>query len=249
MNVLIVHAHPEPQSFSSAMYVEAKKFFEKQGDSVQVSNLYEMNFNPVASSADFNDRANPDYFNYALEQRKSLSVGSISEDISAEIAKVEAADLLILNFPLYWFSMPAILKGWIDRVFVSGKFYGGKRIYANGGMAGKKVLVSVTTGGREDMLSRDGIHGDLNDILKPLLQGSLGYVGMKVLEPFYGFHVPYISAEARQEVLNGWRSELAGLDERNYMAMPDLSKFDEYFYPIKEIGSESLVVNEEKALS
>jgi NAD(P)H dehydrogenase (quinone) len=232
MNVLIVHAHPEPKSFSSALYQEAKEFFEKKGGSVQISDLYEMNFNPVASTSDFSDRANPDYFNYALEQRKSLSAGTISEDINAEIAKVEAADLLILNFPLYWFSMPAILKGWIDRVFVSGKFYGGKRIYANGGMSGKMVLVSVTTGGREDMLSHDGIHGDLNEILKPLLQGSLGYVGMTVLEPFYAFHAPYISTEARVALLDRWRIELTNLNERKRMDMPDLSKFDEYFYPI-----------------
>jgi NAD(P)H dehydrogenase (quinone) len=232
MNVLIVHAHPEPKSFSSALYQEAKKFFEKKGGSVQISDLYEMNFNPVASTSDFSDRANSDYFNYALEQRKSLSAGTISEDINAEIAKVEAADLLILNFPLYWFSMPAILKGWIDRVFVSGKFYGGKRIYADGGMSGKKVLVSVTTGGREDMLSHGGIHGDLNEILKPLLQGSLGYVGMTVLEPFYAFHAPYISAEARVALLDRWRGELANLNERKRIDMPDLSKFDEYFYPI-----------------
>jgi NAD(P)H dehydrogenase (quinone) len=233
MNVLIVHAHPESKSFSSAMFLEAKKLFEKKGDTVQVSNLYEMNFNPVASESDFNDRANPDYFNYALEQRKSLSADTISEDISAEIDKVEAADLLILNFPLYWFSMPAILKGWIDRVFVSGKFYGGKRIYANGGMAGKKVLVSVTTGGREDMLSQGGIHGDLNEILKPVLQGSLGYVGMNVLEPFYAFHVPYVSAEARAELLKKWCNELTNIDGRKQLDMPDLSKFDDYFYPIK----------------
>ena len=232
MNVLILHAHPEPQSFSSALYLEAKKFFEQKGDTVQVSDLYAMNFNPVASTSDFNERANPDYFNYALEQRKSLKADTIADDIKAEIAKVEAADLLILNFPMYWFSMPAILKGWIDRVFVSGKFYGGTRIYAKGGMTGKKALVSITTGGRKDMLSSSGIHGDINNILKPLLQGSLGYVGMEVFEPFHAFHVPYISAEARAELLEKWRSELENLDERKKMDMPDLSDFDEYFYPI-----------------
>lgn len=233
MNVLIVHAHPEPNSFSSALYREAQNFFVQKGDSVQVSDLYDMNFNPVASASDFDDRDNPDYFNYALEQRKSVTAGTISDDIRTEIEKVENADLLIINFPLYWFSTPAIVKGWIDRVFVSGKFYGGKRIYANGGMAGKKALVSVTTGGREDMLSHGGIHGDINDILKPLLQGSLGYVGMAVLEPFYAFHVPYVSAESRSELLDHWRNELTDIEQRKQIAMPDLSKFDEYFYPIQ----------------
>jgi len=100
-------------------------------------------------------------------------------------------------------------------------------------MTGKKALVSVTTGGREDMLSSRGIHGDINDILKPILLGSLGYVGMDVLEPFYAFHVPYISAEAREDILKKWRRELTILDERKIMDMPDLSKFDKYFYPVK----------------
>jgi NAD(P)H dehydrogenase (quinone) len=211
---------------------EAKGFFEENGGSVEVSDLYAMNFNPVPTASDFNERANPDYFNYALEQRKALPAGTLSEDIMAEIEKIEAADLILINFPLHWFSVPAILKGWIDRVFVSGKFYGGKRIYANGGMVGKKVLVSVTTGGREDMLSDGGIHGDLNNILKPLLQGTLAYIGMDVYQPFYAFHVPYISADERARLLANWRRELTALDERQYLAMPDLSKFDEFFHPL-----------------
>ena len=232
MKVLIVHAHPEQQSFSSALYGEAKQFFQHRGDHVAVSDLYSMNFNPVASPEDFIERVNPDYFNYALEQRKGIATGAVKEDILTEIKKIEEADLLILNFPLYWFSVPAILKGWIDRVFVSGKFYGGKRIYAKGGMAGKRALVSVTTGGREDMLSREGIHGAMDDILKPLLQGALGYVGMEVLSPFYAFHVPYISGEARAKQLEDWRTTLENLDERRVVPMPDLAKFDDVFRPL-----------------
>ncbi|MFT7403683.1 NAD(P)H-dependent oxidoreductase [Zhongshania sp.] len=85
---------------------------------MQASDLYEMNFNPVASSEVFAERADPDCFNYALEQRKSVPVGTISTDVKIEIDKVEAADLLMFNFPLYWFFTPAILKGCIDRVFV-----------------------------------------------------------------------------------------------------------------------------------
>ncbi len=233
MKVLIVHAHPEASSFSSALYLAAKQHFSAAGHSVQVSDLYQMNFNPVASADDFSSRANLDYFNYALEQRKGLAAGTIASDIQAEIAKVEAADLVILNFPLYWFSVPAILKGWIDRVFVSGMFYGGKRIYGQGGMVGKKALISVTTGGREDMLSTNGIHGALTDILKPVIQGSLGYVGMEVLTPFYAYHVPYISDQQRAQILESWQQVLLDIDNRPHLEMPDLSLFDDGFYAKK----------------
>lgn len=97
-----------------------------------------MNFNPVASQLDFESLNQTDYFNYALEQRHAQKNQTLAQDIQIEIDKVKRADLVIFSFPLYWTSVPAILKGWIDRVFVAGLFYGGKRFYNHGGMTGKK---------------------------------------------------------------------------------------------------------------
>ena len=129
MNILIVHAHPEPLSFTTALKDQAVRVLEQQGHHVEVSDLYAMNFNPVASREDFTTLKNEEYLNYALEQRHASQQKLLSTDIQSEIEKVQKADLLILNFPMYWTSIPAILKGWIDRVFVSGIFYGGKRFY------------------------------------------------------------------------------------------------------------------------
>jgi len=232
MNILIVHAHPESQSFSGAMFRVACDFLREQGHSVETSDLYAMAFNPIASGADFSERSNPDYLVYALEQRQAIANHSIAEDILREVEKVQKAELIILNFPIYWFSVPAILKGWIDRVFVSGIFYGGKRIYANGGMSGKQALLSITTGGRKDMLSGGGIHGDIVDMLKPVLQGTLGYVGMEVLTPFCAYHVPYISEDERAKILENWRHVLANIHGRDRLQMPDLSHFDDRFRPV-----------------
>ena len=69
MKVLIVHAHPEPQSFTAALRDLARETLQGQGHEVRVSDLYAMNWNPVASAADFQQRSNPDYLVYALEQR------------------------------------------------------------------------------------------------------------------------------------------------------------------------------------
>ncbi len=85
-----------------------------------------MQFNPIASKADFLELNQPEYFNYALEQRNASKNQLLAHDIQAETEKVKKADLVILNFPLYWTSVPAILKGWIDRVFVSGLFLWGQ---------------------------------------------------------------------------------------------------------------------------
>ncbi|MEY9334476.1 NAD(P)H dehydrogenase (quinone) [Pseudomonas protegens] len=232
MNVLIVHAHPEPQSFTAALRDQARSTLEAQGHQVQVSDLYAMNWNPVASAADFASRDNPDYLVYALEQRLGVKNQSIAADIQAELDKLLWADLLILNFPVFWFSVPAMLKGWIDRVLVSGVCYGGKRFYDQGGLAGKKALVTLTLGGREHMFGEGAIHGPLQDMLRPLLRGTLAYVGYDVLEPFVAWHVPYISQEAREAFLHSYRQRLQHLADDQPQVFPRLDQFDEALYPL-----------------
>lgn len=230
MNVLIVTAHPESRSFCTAMGTTAAEVLRAQGHTVVVSDLYAQGFNPVASAADFGTRKNPEYLTYALEQRSAYEAGTIDPQIRDEIEKVKACDLLILNFPIFWFSVPAIMKGWIDRVFISGIFYGGKRIYGQGGMRGKKAMLAVTLGGREDMLSEGGVHGELATMLRPLTQGTLGYVGMDVLPTFAAWHVPYLKPEQREAMMQRWREQLApGFENAEPLKLPDLSQYDDAF--------------------
>ena len=231
MKILIVHAHPEPKSFCSAMKDTAVETLQSLGHEVQVSDLHQMNWNPVASGDDFEVRSQPDYLVYALEQRESYKSGKFSPDIQAEIDKLKWCDVLIFNFPMYWFSVPAILKGWIDRVFVSGFCYGGKRFYDQGGLKGKKGLLAFTLGGREHMFGEDKIHGEIQTMLRPLLRGSMAYVGLSVLPPFIGWHVPYISDEERQSLLNQYREYLTNLDQLEPLIFPSLANFDERMMP------------------
>ncbi|AXM95214.1 NAD(P)H-dependent oxidoreductase [Pseudomonas plecoglossicida] len=232
MKVLIVHAHPEPQSFTAALRDQAADTFRAQGHEVQVSDLYAMGWNPVASVDDFSHRENPEYLVYALEQRLGVKSGSIAPDIQQELDKLLWADLLVLNFPIFWFSAPAMLKGWIDRVLVSGVCYGGKRFYDQGGLAGKRALVTVTIGGREHMFGEGAIHGPLEDMLRPILRGTLAYVGFEVLEPFVAWHVPYISDEARKGFLRSYQQRLEQLSDDLPMSFPRLDQFDEALYPL-----------------
>jgi NAD(P)H dehydrogenase (quinone) len=234
MQVHIVHAHPEPKSFSSAMATLARKILSDQGNAVTYTDLYAIGFNPVAKADDFASRRNDTYLNYALEQRHSFESGSTAPDIRSEVDNVVACDLLILNFPIYWFSMPAILKGWIDRVFLSGPFYGGKRFYDKGGMAGRKALVTATLGGREHMFGPNAIHGEINDMLRPLLRGSLAYVGFDVLEPFYAYHIPYLGPEARNAVIADFHSALSTWATRPHLHFPKMSQFDDKLIPLSK---------------
>ena len=232
MNVLIVHAHPEAKSFNTALMTLAKEQLTQAGHSVEVSDLYEMNWNPVASADDFAQRKSPDYLVYALEQRYNFDQQAIAHDIAIEIAKLQKADLLILNFPLFWFSVPAIMKGWIDRVLISGVCYGGMRFYDQGGLKGKKALVTLTLGGREHMFGENAIHGELVEgMLRPLLRGTLAYVGLEVLPPFIGYHVPYISQEAREQILVDYKHYLANLNDLTPLRYPHMDEFDGKLYP------------------
>lgn len=233
MNVLIVHAHPEPQSFTTSMMKTAVADFTAAGHSVEVSDLYAMNWNPVAQASDFGSRKKDDYLVYALEQRHGYEGGTIAADIAAEIEKVKNADLIIFSFPLYWFSVPAILKGWIDRVLVSGFCYGGLRFYDNGGLKGKKATLNFTLGGREHMFGPGAIHGELDIMLRPILRGTFAYVGLDVLPFFAAYHIPYLKPEAREQIMQDYRGYLSGLENLEPLVFPKMSDFDEKLYPKK----------------
>ncbi|WP_431823759.1 NAD(P)H-dependent oxidoreductase [Burkholderia sp. F1] len=229
--VLVVHAHPEPRSFTSSMFCAAQEVLTHAGDEVRTSDLYAKSFNPVAGPSDFGTRDDPDYLVYAKEQRAGRSNGTLSADIEEEVDNVLWADLVILNFPIFWFSVPAILKGWIDRVFLSGTFYGGMRFYDRGGLKGKRVWVTATLGGRPHMFGKDAVHGEIEAMLSHLLRGSLAYVGFDVLEPFFGYHIPYITDDERKAILTRFRHEVANWRTRRTLSFPSLDDFDARLYP------------------
>ncbi len=143
---------------------------------------------------------------------------------------------MIFNFPVYWFSVPAILKGWFDRVLVSGICYGGKRFYDQGGLAGKRALLTLTLGGRDHMFGPGAIHGPLEDMLRPVLRGTLAYTGMTVLPPFVAWHVPYVSDEVRAGYLQAYQARLAGIEQDTPLVFPRLDQFDTRLYPLPAEG-------------
>ncbi len=227
----IVYAHPEPLSFVAAMRDTTKETLESQGWQTSVTDLYASNFNPVASAVDFGARSRPDYLVYSLEQRHAWKSETIDPQIAAEVDAVRNADLLVLVFPVFWFSMPALLKGWVDRVFLSGVFYGGKRVYDQGGMRGKRAMVVTSLGGRDHMFGPGAIHGDLQGMLRHILQGTLGYVGFSVYEPFFAYHVPYIDDSERAAILTRLADEIQSIEDRPTLTMPSVDDFDDQFRP------------------
>lgn len=223
----IVYAHPEPRSFVAAMRDTAVMTLREAGWGVSVSDLYANRFDPVARAEEFTNRRNAEYLVYALEQRHAVQTGTLSAGVCEEVQRVIESQLLVLVFPVFWFSVPAILKGWFDRVFLSGVFYGGRRVYDLGGMVGRKALVLAALGSREGMFGPGSIHGDLLGMLRHLLQGTLAYAGFDVIHPFFAYHVPYISDEERRNILQRLREHLTCVDTLPSLPMPSVADFNE----------------------
>lgn len=192
MNVLIVYAHPEPKSLNGSLKAFTVQHLENAGHSVQVSDLYAMQWKTTLDADDSEKRRDASFFHPSLDSQYAFENGWQSQDIAREQEKLLWADAVILQFPLWWFSMPAIMKGWVDRVYAYGFAYGvgehsdtrwGDR-YGEGRMAGKRAMLMVTTGGWDSHYGPRGINGPIEDILFPIQHGILYYPGFDVLPPF-----------------------------------------------------------------
>ena len=203
MKILIVYWHPEPKSFNGAMLKTAEQALQQAGHEVKISNLHEMNFNPVSGRHNFNSVSNPDYFKQQLEEIHATDHHSFAPEIEAELQKVEWCDLMIWQFPLWWYGSPAILKGWVERVFVMKRVYGGGREYYTGGaFKGKKAMLSFSCGALEEMFQKGGLNGDIYGVLRPIHRGMLQFTGFEVLKPHIVYAPAHMSDEQRQAELN-----------------------------------------------
>jgi NAD(P)H dehydrogenase (quinone) len=192
MNVLIIYAHPEPRSLNGSLKDFCVKCLEQAGHAVQVSDLYAMKWKTAVDPDDSVDTPVDGRFDPSRESERAFENGRQSEDIAIEQRKVLWADAVLLQFPLWWFSMPAIMKGWVDRVYAYGFAYGvgehsdarwGTR-YGEGTLAGKRAMLIVTTGGWESHYGPRGINGPIDHVLFPIQHGILYYPGFDVLPPF-----------------------------------------------------------------
>lgn len=212
MKVLVVLAHPEPKSFNAAMFRAAVETLQSAGHHVETSDLYRMSFDPVSSRRNFVTEHDPDYLKLQLEESAAAKNGTFAPDLDAEMSKVAAADLLILQFPMWWFGLPAILKGWVDRVFAMGMFYGGGRVYDTGVLRGRRALLSLTSGSPADAFTPQGIHGDIGGVLRPIHRGILQFVGYDVLAPQVNCGPVRVPPEVRAQWLDAWRKRLRAIE-------------------------------------
>ena len=117
MKVFVVYWHPEPQSFNSAMFRTACETLAGAGHEVKTSDLYEMHFDPVSCRNNFTTVKDPNYFKQQIEEMHATEMNSFSAEIESEMEKIEWCDLMIWQFPLWWFGLP-VLSNPLNRILL-----------------------------------------------------------------------------------------------------------------------------------
>ncbi len=176
MTHLIIYAHPSKDSFSNKLMESIQKSSESL-NKVIIRDLYEMNFNPVLTK----------------EELDQLKKGDTSEDVIQEQEYIDEADIISIIYPLWWASFPAILKGYIDRVFSFGFAYQAGKNGIEGLLGGRSVVLHTSMGNavseedEENLLPNlTAIHG--NEIF--------GFCDMDVMQHFF---YPEIITASQQE--------------------------------------------------
>ncbi|RBM22286.1 NADPH-quinone reductase [Prauserella sp. PE36] len=186
-NALWIYAHPRRGSLNDHLFQAGTEALSQRYE-VATSDLYAQSFDPVLTERDLGDLARRPG-NLVELTGEAYARGDIPSDVRHEQAKLAAAELLVLQFPLWWYGPPAILKGWFDRVLMNGFAHGDldpelgvPRRYGDGGLGGRKALIVVTAGEDERSIGPRGISGDIDSLLFPLTHGTLWYVGIEVLD-------------------------------------------------------------------
>jgi NAD(P)H dehydrogenase (quinone) len=189
---LWVYAHPRQQSLNGAL-LRAGRDALSRTHHVTTSDLYAQDFDPVLRERDLGPGAGHPG-SIVHQAGEAYTRDELPAELRAEQRKVADSELLVLQFPLWWYGPPAILKGWLDRVLSNNFAYGDlapalgvPRRYGDGGLAGRRALVVVTVGEDARSLGTRGISGDIESVLFPLTHGALWFVGIDVLE----LHVVY----------------------------------------------------------
>ena len=123
---------------------------------------------PLNTRFDNNSPLDGERFSVQNEQRHASNEGTIPIDVKSEIELLDRANLLVLQYPMWWHLPPAILKGWYDRVLIYSEVYTSKRRFERGRFLGKRAMLSVTVGTSADTYAYDGRSGDIDLMLWPV---------------------------------------------------------------------------------
>jgi NAD(P)H dehydrogenase (quinone) len=182
MHLLAVYAHPLRQSYTGAILDEfLAGVTEPEPHTTEVADLYREGFESRLQPEDY-------------EQFRG---GAMPEEIRREQARVDRADALAFVFPVWWWSFPAVLKGWCDRVFSEGWAYNFEPGMSRGRLRDRPVVLLGVAGSRESTYRKYG-YGEAMRVQIDV--GLLGYCGLRDVETHVFYDVEQ-GPENRQRYL------------------------------------------------
>ena len=207
MTPLVVLSHPEPTSLAAALARTAAEALD-----ATLLDLYAEGFDPRLSAADFTDREDATRLRPMEEQLHAVRTATFAPDIARHVELLRETDLLVMVQPLWWFSLPAMAKGWIDRVFVNGLAYEypGNEPWT-GPLTHVRALAVFTSSYERAEFEPGGRAGSVEAVLHPLLWGTFAYCGMQVLEPFIAYAADSVDRATREGYLEALRTRLRGV--------------------------------------
>ncbi|HRD66943.1 MAG TPA: NAD(P)H-dependent oxidoreductase [Candidatus Competibacter sp.] len=187
MNVLIVYAHPNPRSFNHAILETVDTTLHARGYATRIHDLYQMQCRAVLEGEDL------------LRNWR----GDLPADTRREQDAVRWAQGLVFIYPIWWFGPPAILKGWIDRVFTRKFAFDFGPTGMKGLLSHEKALILNTLGGDEATYQRERWHELL---VRPMAEGILSACGVRSVTHRAFYRVPAVSHAERQAMLEEVRA-------------------------------------------
>ncbi len=165
MHALVVVAHPDTASFTHAVARQVIAGIETHpGHTSELADLAAEGFDPRFTVADL-----------GLFNRR----GAAEASVLAEQQRIDRADLLVLAYPVYWWSMPGLLKGWIDRVFTQGWAYDDLPEGRTVKMLGRLAVQLIGIGGADQRTYAR--HGYADAMQTQIDHGIFGYCGAPVV--------------------------------------------------------------------
>ena len=209
LNVFIIFAHPEPNSLNGDLKDLAVLTLKENGNKVKVSDLYGMGFKATLDRDDFLKMQTPNRLMPVLEQLNASKTDGFASDIKAEMEKIEWADLIIFQFPIWYETMPALLKAWFERVLAHGFAHNileGK-VNDQGFLKGKKAMLSFTAGSEKESFYNDISSEDKTKLLPPVSK-ALRFTGLKVTDAFAVFNAMPLSEDDAEKAFDEYKKLL-----------------------------------------
>ena len=218
MKILLYLSHPERKSFNGQAADRMVTHFKSKGHEVKFVDLYGIKFNPVGGREDFKSLQNDEKFDYQHEQRHAAEQHLYADDVQKEMDNLKWCDLAVFQFPLYWFSVPAMVKGYFDRILAYHWAYGGGK-----SLDGRKIFLSTTTGGSEKMYSKDGYWGlTIDEFLMSFNIATAKLIKMECLPTFVAYGVNFAKNEEKAAMLDDLEAHI----DKHILAEKDTNEED-----------------------